>query len=272
MPVPSPQVADERARRWWQRGRPVRTLARAATFVDDVGFALLFPIRDRSMPSLYEAASERGQGDGLEGWGPDAQRIWAWKDELPARGLAWYGRFVRGRQSLLSLRLLRALYERAGEPGDFADARLGPDALEIARILLLNGPTSTAVLREATAAAGPRGRSRFDKAVSELGRRLVVTGAGVERQEAGWPATILDLTARAFDLRDPERARRGDERRLYVARAFLDTMIQARPYELGNAFGGGAPAARRAFDELVRRGEAERIGPAYRLTVAGPKP
>ncbi len=262
-------LSDARARRWWQRGRPVRSLGRAAAFVDDVGYALLFGLRDRSMPSLHDATREHGASlGGLDGWGPDAERIWAWKDELPKRGLAWYGRFVRGRQSFLGPSLLRDLYPREGEPDDFRDLRLGGDAARIAEILLLNGPTSAAILREATGAFGPKGRTRFDRAVSELGRALVVTNFGVEEQPAGWPSSVFELTARVFDVvgqdRDPETAA------LRVARRYLDTMIRARPYELGNAFGWRADAARRAFESLVDRGEASRAGPAYRLSQAEP--
>jgi hypothetical protein len=277
MPTPA-DLAEERGRRWWHRRASVRTLQRASDFVEDVGFALVFGLPDRSMPSLADAARDRegtgeGEGEGSrDWWGPDIERVWGWKDELPKRGMAWYGRFVRGRPSLLAPSLLRELYPRSGGSADFREARLGADAGRIAEILLLNGPTSTAVLREATDALGPKGRSRFDKALSELGRNLVVTHAGVEEQDSGWPAAILTLTATAFDLRGAGMggSKDRDGRRLGAARRFLDTMVQARPYELGNAFGWGADAARQAFDMLVEAGEARRVGPAYRPAKPGP--
>lgn len=251
----------------------MRTLGRAAEFVEDVGFALLFGIPDRSMPSLYEAARDRDVADGAgglsDGWGPDAERIWGWKDELPKRGLAWYGRFVRGRSSLLSPDLLRDLYPRSGEPNDFREARLDADATRISEILLLNGPTSSAILREETGAFGPKGRGRFDRALSQLGRQLVVTHAGVEEQGAGWPAAVLELTARAFDVAGSAPTGPSEDERRRAAVRFLDTMVQARPYELGNAFGWGADAARQAFEWLVETGEARRVGPAFRLTGDG---
>jgi hypothetical protein len=130
----------------------------------------------------------------------------------------------------------------------------------------LNGPTSTAVLREATGAVGTKGRARFDKAASELGRKLIVTHLGVEDQDAGWPAAKLELTTRAFVVGRPHDAgSHATEARLRATRRFLDTMVQSRPYELGNAFGWGAAAAREAFEELVAAGEADRVGNAYRL-------
>jgi hypothetical protein len=57
-----------RARRWWQAARSIRSIGRAGAFVDDVGFALLFPAPGVALPSLYEAASEHppaALGDGV---------------------------------------------------------------------------------------------------------------------------------------------------------------------------------------------------------------
>ena len=250
-----------RAKRWWRTGRRVGSLKRAAAFVDDVGFALLFPKTGMALPSLWEAATDRTISYLGEEWGPDAERVWGWKDELPLRRLAWYGRFLRGRPSFLSPSLLADLYPRRGRLDDFEEADLSPDAHRIARTLLRSGPLSTGTLREALGVEGRRGGEAFTQAVTELGRELVVTHFGVEDEGAGWPSAILELTARAFPIsrrRDPEAAR------LRAARTFLDTMVVAQPGELGNAFGWGATAARGAFQALVASGDAVREGNTYR--------
>ncbi len=251
-----------RAKRWWQAGNPIARIDRAARFVDDVGFAMLFPKKGVDLPTLWEAATDRPVMDGQGEWAPEMERVWRWKDELPRRGLAWYGEFVRGRKSFLSTALLADLYPRSGRPEDFEEATFSPDAYRIARILLLDGPQSTAVLREALDVEGSRGAERFGKAVGELARVHVVTNFGTKDEGGGWPSAVLELTARAFSI---PRTRNLDACRLNVARTFLDTMLVAQPYHLGNAFHGGATAARAVFEELVARGEAARDGPAYRL-------
>lgn len=262
-----------RARRWWRTGRRVGSLKRAAAFVDDVGFALLFPKSGVALPSLWEAATDRTISHLGEEWGPDAERVWGWKDELPLRGLAWYGRFLRGRPSFLSPSLLADLYPRRGRPDDFEEANLSPDAHRIARTLLRSGPLSTGTLREAQGVEGRRGGEAFTQAVTELGRDLVVTHFGVEDEGAGWPSAILELTARAFRIprrRDPEAAR------LRATRTFLDTMVLAQPRDLSTAYGWGAKVARSALEELVKQKQAVRDGSAYRsgrpsgITGAGP--
>ena len=237
------------------------SLKRAAAFVDDVGFALLFPKAGMALPSLWEAATDRTISHLGEEWGPDAERIWGWKDELPLRRLAWYGRFLRGRPSFLSPSLLADLYPRCGRPDDFEESNLSPNAHRIARTLLRSGPLSTGTLREALGVEGRRGGEAFTQAVTELGRELVVTHYGVEDEGAGWPSAILELTARAFRL---PRQRGPKAARLRAARRFLDTVLVAQPHDLGNAFGWGATAARAALDDLVRRGQAVRVDSAYR--------
>jgi len=255
-------LETERAKRWWRTKRRIGSLERAAAFVDDVGFAFLFPKSGVALPSLWEAASDRPMHDLGREWGPDAERVWGWKDELPRRGLAWYGRFLRGRPSFLATDLLACLYPRSGAPGDFEDAQLSPYAYRIARILLRSGPQPTSALREALDAEGSKGGERFDRALSELGRGLVVTHFGTEDEGAGWPSGILELTARAFRL--PRRTGR-DRARLRAAGRFLDTILMARPAELASSFGWTAAEARAALDGLADRGKATRDGGVYRI-------
>lgn len=255
-------IQSARAWRWWQSGRPLGRIDRAGRFVGDVGFALLFPKAGIELPSLWEATTDRPLHTAEHDWGPDMDKVWTWKDELPRRGLCWYGEFLRGRKSFLSPALLNDLYPRTGNPGDFAEGTFSTDANRIARILLSSGPQPTAALREALDIEGRAGAERFSRAVGELGRALVITNYGTEEEGGGWPSAVLELTTRVFTIapdRDPEASR------LKVARTFLDTMVTAQPNHLGNAFHLGATAARAAFEELVERGEASHDGPSYRL-------
>ena len=132
---------------------------------------------------------------------------------------------------------------------------------------MLDGRQSTAVLREALDVEGSRGAERFGKAVGELARALVITNFGTKDEGHSWPSVVLELTTRVFKV---PKKRDADACRLNVARTFLDTMLVAQPYHLGNAFHAGATAARESFEELVALGEAERDGPAYRLVGSTP--
>ena len=256
-------LGARRTRRWWQTGRPIRSIGRAGAFIDDVGFALLFPTTSVALPSLYEAASEQPMPLSETAWGPDEQRVWGWKDELPRKGLAWSGRLLSGgRASFLAPDMLADCYPRAGQPDDFRQAPLGEEARRIAETLLSSGPLPTAVLRQAVGLQGRRGGVRFSAAVVQLGRTLVCTSFGTEQVGAGWPSVVLELTARAFDLggREPDEA----ARRLRVARRFLDPMLETSVRELAIVFGWPPAAAHAALDALVDCGEAVLEAGAYR--------
>jgi hypothetical protein len=247
-------------------GRPIRSIGRAGAFVDDVGFALLFPTAEAPLPSLYEAASQQPLPLSEMVWGPDVQRVWGWKDELPRKGLAWSGRLLcGGRASFLGPGLLVDCYPRVGEPDDFRQASLGEDARRVAETLLASGPLPAAVLRQAVGLEGRRGGARFSAAVVELGRALVCASFGTEQVGAGWPSVVLELTARVFDLGGGE-ADEADEvaRQRQVARCFLDTMLVASAGELASAFGWPRAAAGAALEELVERGEAVGEAGSYR--------
>jgi hypothetical protein len=51
------ELGRARAKRWWLAGRRVGSVERAAAFIDDVGFALLFPAPRVPLPSLWEAVA-----------------------------------------------------------------------------------------------------------------------------------------------------------------------------------------------------------------------
>ncbi len=242
-----------RARRWWA-GRPkIVRIERAAAFVEDLGFCLLFPNRGVALPSLYDAASDRPLFSPAGDWGPDADRVWRWKDELPRRGLAWYGKFLRGRPSFLSPSLLGDLYPRRGRPDDFEEVELSPRAHRIARILLRSGPQSTVALREALDVEGRRATEGFQRALAELARALVVTNFGSADEGGAWPVPVLELTARAFPIPPP-----GRRSRLRAAERYLDTMIAARPTELASALRLDLEESRDLLETLARRGRALR--------------
>jgi hypothetical protein len=221
----------------WLPDQPVTSIDEAARYVADVGFALLFPAARADAPSLWEAVAGPDAVPFAGGMGPAESKVWAWKDDLPRAGLAWYGKFVCRRASLLSPQLLAALYAGAGEPTDHEMFALPEEAHRIAEALL-PGPLPSAALREIIS-----DRRRYDRAITALQRHLLVTSAGVREYNTGWPATVIDLTCRLFDV-----GRRLDCS--YAARCFLDTMVDATAGELARAYGWPATTARTQLDAV----------------------
>jgi len=248
-----PPLADARLARWLPKRR-LATIAAAGRFVDDVGFAVLFPADRVAVPSLYEAVAGPDAVAWADGMGPAESLIWDWKDALPAAGRAWSGKLVHRRACVISAGLLAALYPGEGDLDDHRGVDLPPESHRIADALL-HGPLPTSVLRELVG-----DRPGYERGVTALQRQLLVTSAGAVEQRAGWPATLVDLTCRVFDVG-------GGADRPGAARRFLGTVIEAVPADLVKAFGWPLATARAEFAGLVAAGAA-RLTPtgAYRAT------
>ena len=119
------------------RRRPelaLRAEAEALSFVQDVGFCLLFPVRGMELPTLWEAIN--GSSRPLPDHHADRALglTWAWKDSLPAKRLIYYGKLLKHKPTLVALDLLPyfyALSENCGDPDDYLehyhDGKLGED-------------------------------------------------------------------------------------------------------------------------------------------------
>jgi hypothetical protein len=243
--------SEELARRWWVRGRRIGSVERAGKFIDDVGFALLFPAPKPIGPSLWEAVADEDDEPFGEGMGENEQRVWTWKDELPRRGLAWYGAYLGGRGSFLSPTLLAALYPGDGELDDHEHLDLSPAAHELAAALAIE-PLSSATLRQLLG-----DKNKYQRAIGELQRNLLVTTAGVQESANGWPAALLTLTCEQFDVG-------GTQDHTAAAAQYLDTMLTASPADLARAFRWSTPKARDLLDELADTGRATSDGSRYR--------
>jgi hypothetical protein len=246
-----PRLGEARARRWWVTGRRVGSIVRAGAFIDDVGFALLFPSPRHLVPSLWEAVAGADAEPFASGMNVNEQKVWRWKDELPLKGLAWYGNLVAGRGSFLSPTMLSLLYSGAGAVDDHETAELSHTAHEIAAALA-HEPLPSATLRSLVG-----DRNRYQRAIVELQRHLLVTHAGVREHATGWPSALLDLTCRRFEIR-------GRPDHDMAARLFLGTVLQATPAELGRAFRWPVAQARGRLDALVAEGSATLDGKVFR--------
>lgn len=178
----------------------------AAAWLDEVGLALLYPNADYVLPSLWEAVAGRvpvewairdGEGTFVS-FTPEMDRVWRWKDELPARRLACVGLHLARTSSLVAPALVAPLYAltgRSGSPEDFRDAEVEGLELEVAEAALDLGRAATR--RELRLLVGAEKRV-VDRAVNTLQRKLVLTNAGATDTESGWSSTLHDLLARRW--------------------------------------------------------------------------
>ena len=132
----------------------LRTLEEAAAWIDRVGLALIYPNGDYVLPSLWEAVAGdtdvhwavRDEEGKFVSFTPEMERVWTWKDELPARKLACVGLHLARTSGAVAPALVAPLYAltgRRGAPDDFRDADVEGLARELAEAALapLEGET-----------------------------------------------------------------------------------------------------------------------------------
>ena len=224
----------------------VRTLEEAAAWVDRVGLASVFPKDDLVLPSLWAAAgggdrfSERDESGDFVRWVPPMDFVWSTKSDLPSHGLACGGNHLRGRATLISLRVLPTLVAAT----DGRDELEGIDR-EVAGVVRDTGPVSR---RELPELLPHHGRKPVRAALDRLQRRLVVTNVGLEETER-WPAALVDLVDRRYadrlhDLPTPEEARRT------VARTILESAGDLSAADLAAVLSWRRKLAAQVLDEL----------------------
>jgi hypothetical protein len=224
--------------RW---ARTITTPTHAAQFIDHVGFCVLFSVRNVPLPSLYFALAKRTDPR----WDKYAQLIWKWKDELPKKRRAFYGKYFKGRGTFLSLdslcRLL-ATNETAVGPDDhesfYSVGRISHDAHAIWQALAKHGPLPTLELRHACRMETQPGNKRFKKAMLELQALLIVTHSGAEQETESWASNRFELVSRAFpqQLAEARKITPEDARRALAA-SYGKLYPEATPIQLARLFG-----------------------------------
>jgi len=159
----------------------VRGEKTALQFVNDVGFC--FTLSDFGLPvaSLYVAVCGRRHPRRPKHThsDPEIGLTWDLKDRLPAKGLTYYGKLVKGKPTLVSLELLPAFCAliRDGKGSgdyivDYRHGRMTRAAVAILEALHDVGPLITPELRKAVAMRDPDRTADFDRAMAELQRGL----------------------------------------------------------------------------------------------------
>jgi 23S rRNA pseudouridine2605 synthase len=244
------ELQQARIAKWHLDGRPVRTLEDARTFVESVGFSLLYPLRPPILVPTFVGAWV-GADDRLPTW----QHSFSDPRAQDARGLMV--RLLRDRSAfeanlfdennafLISASAFPFFYALVGErnpkqapkAGSRSEySQLACDAFEMIR---REGPVSKQKL--ATGLGGSISGAALDRALSELWSRLRITRVDYDPKEgSSWD--VLYRWA-------PDAVREGigfsvPEALSALLSKYLDCVVAADQQELESFFGNFVPRSR----------------------------
>lgn len=232
------------------------TLSDAARYIQRYGFCWLFAPRDRKLelPSLYEAV--KGQRDmHIEDWDKDSEKVWAWKNDLPAAHRAYYGKAFAGKPVFISLPMLPAVIAALGleDVGRaYAHGALSYDAKRIYDTLAQFGAQPTQTLKRNAGFVGKEGGTRYHRALDELQHKLVVSSMGATGEGAAWPSQIFDLVSNWFkpQAQDAKKLDLAAARAQLIDR-YLKTVIAAPPEAVARLFNIPRPDLQPVLDDLT---------------------
>ena len=128
---------------------------------------------------------------------------------------------------------------------------LSPVERDVAEALLESGPISSA---ELPSLAGHE-RKRVSAAAARLQRRLVVTSAGRQEHDQGWPSVVLDILPRRYAKR-LEALPDADAARSILAGTILRSAGEVSAADVAAVIGGTRKQAAAALDRLAAEGRA----------------
>ena len=234
-------------------GRPVRSDAEAARYIDERGFALLMPIKGVPLPSLSAA-------NGAAPWAEDFQctdAAWEWKETLPGQKLCSYLKLIRGRGTFVSWRLYPAFYAAYGPVGDpneeYEEGRLGRAERDLALVVAEHGPLDSRQLWRRTKPLFGGKRSRFTAALDRLQAGFILTVAGGSTE--GWSLHTWDLVTRQVPEGCLDKLPTPAEARRILLRQAVENCVAAPERVLAGLLRMSAGQMASALRDLYTAGE-----------------
>ncbi len=235
----------------------LKSAQEAVRFVDEMGFCFLWPINGIEMPSLWAAvAGDRPVADEHDDPG---HVTWRWKDESLDKRRWYYGKLLRGRATLVSLKVLPCFYalsENFGGPDDYLEeyraGRLSLEARTIYEALRDLGAMDTLRLRREARMSAESSKTRFEKALTELQKGLKILPIGVAEAGAWRYAFIYELVERWFpDLPESARSITRGVAHAELARRYVENVVAATPALVSRIFGWRKDETEAAIGKLV---------------------
>jgi len=202
----------------------------ALAYVEERGLIFFWPIRGVDLPSLWTATA--GDRPVAAEHDDPGHVTWGWKDDLLDKRRWYYGKLLRGKATLVSLKTLPnfyALSKRVAELDDYQlayeEGKLTREARVLADVLLKHGAQHTIELRRLAHMSASTSKARFLRALTELQRGLWVLPIGIAQAGSWRYAFIYELFDRWFpEIYKRARGIHRQEARSHLLKSYINSV------------------------------------------------
>lgn len=234
----------------------------AIKFVNERGFIFLWPIKNITLPSLWNAVA--GNRPVPDEHNDPGHISWQWKDSLLDKRVWYYGRVLKHKNTIVSLNTIPYFYALSpnyGDPEeDFLDQyRQGELTLEtklVFEALLKEGPLDTLSLRKAAHLTGKASDSAFNRALDTLQMQCKCLPVAISEAGRWHYAFVYDLTHRYYpDLLEKARNISEPQARQTLVQKYLESVGAATQHEIAQLFHWTVELTQRALNSLTFTGQ-----------------
>lgn len=239
----------------------LQTPQQAVDFVNERGFIFFWPVKGVIMPSLWcGVAGDRPVADAHDDPGHTS---WGWKDQMLDKRVWYYGRILRKRNTIISLKTVPYFYALSpnfGEPElEINDQyQAGQIPLEVKLIfiaLLEKGPLDSLALRREAHLSGPNSNTPFNRALDILQRDFKAMPTAIAEVGTWKYAFVYELTHRYHpELLEESRFISENQARDHLLTCFLDSVGAATEKQVQSLFGWTQPETQKSILRLLEKG------------------
>jgi hypothetical protein len=235
-----------------------------ARFVTERGFVLVFPVPGLQFPSVLEATVGRPLLDFA--WDERVRAMAVRHAETLRSRKVGHTAVLAGRSTAISPHYLArffALAELEGEGSDCHQLRqrgvVDRDVMCVTQALARQGPLDREQLSEACSMHQPAARRRFDAALGNASRCLLVVEVDARQDEAGLGVPVYDLLPRAFPrVVEKSRTLKPAVAREQIVCRYLRNVLVDAGHEVARVLGWPETVVLDTCDSLVRKGHVQR--------------
>jgi hypothetical protein len=188
---------------------------------------------------------------------------WGWKDQLLGRRRWYYGRILRKRNAILSLRLLPSFYALSpnyGDPeSDFLDqyqqGLLSMEARNIYALLLKSGPLDSLTIRRETGLSATSANAAFNRALDTLQMEFKILPVSISQAGRWHYAFEYDLVTHHFpNLQQEARPISVPQAQQNILHTYLLSVGAAELTQAARLFGWKPAVCQQAANALAQHG------------------